>query len=382
MRVQEAFDAVDQVTLQLVHVLQPFAPHPLAALRTVAPRRFSGLVATDVNVLRREQLHDLQEHVLQELERPFVARAEVAVAVRLSVASQLGIGCRHLLRMARHLDLGNHLDMPQPGVLHDLADLLLRIEAAPGARIVRLAVAAVAFPPALPVLVGPPRRELRQAGVTVNLDAPSGAVGQVHVQAVELEERHGVDLTLDELHRPEMAAHVDHEAAVGETRRILDRAAGDLLRASVVRELQQGLHGVEGARRRPRRHRDPARRDLQPVGLLRGDAARRGVDPNFEIGTPLSGLPPAQPVEAGGQFRRQNVAVRRPDRIGKRLSRTEGPLPLNVGDGNGNHAPRGGGFRRSLPDRLRPHCLRLRRSGDRRHRKQDGESPAEYPSHG
>ena len=51
------------------------------------------------------------------------------------------------------------------------------------------------------------------------------------------------------------------------------------------------------------------------------------------------------------------------------------------GDVKGKDGPRGG-CRRPLRDRRRPQCLRLRRSGDRRHRKQDGESPAEYPSHG
>ena len=64
-----------------------------------------------------------------------------------------------------------------------------------------------------------------QNGILLALDAPCGVVRQVPVEGVQLQPRHLVNVRLERLNRPEIAAHVMHEAADGERRAVLDVAA-------------------------------------------------------------------------------------------------------------------------------------------------------------
>ena len=59
------------------------------------------------------------------------------------------------------------------------------------------------------------------------MDAPALVVGEVQVQGVELQSRGAVDVGLDGLDGEEVARDVEHHAAVGEARCVLDLHGGD-----------------------------------------------------------------------------------------------------------------------------------------------------------
>ena len=80
--VEEALDAGDQITLQLFRRVQPFLLHPLLAEPAVGPVALRGLIAADMDVLRRENIHDFEQDRFQELEGIFIAGAKVAAGPR------------------------------------------------------------------------------------------------------------------------------------------------------------------------------------------------------------------------------------------------------------------------------------------------------------
>ena len=166
-----------------------------------------------MNVFRGEEFHHLLEYVLQELERRVVADAEVVVNMRLSRARQVGIDRQHLLRVARHLDFGNHRDMQRIGIGHHFADVVLRVESAVGVRVVTPAIGPPGVEPRLPSLDRTPSRELGQLGITVDLDAPPRTVRQMPMEAVEFERGHHPQLFFHKLLAEEVARLVQVHAA-------------------------------------------------------------------------------------------------------------------------------------------------------------------------
>ncbi len=245
--VQVALDAAHEVALQLVDILQSLAAHALPALGAGAPVGLGRLVAADVDILRGEEPDHLVEHVFEELERRLAAHAEVRRGVGLARAREGRVDGQHLLAVARHLDLGDHLDVALAGILHHLADVVLGVETAVRLGVVAPAVAGAAPAPCGPVGVGAPGGDLRELGIAVDRDAPARGVGQVPVHAVELVAGHQVELLHDELLRAEVARDVEHQAAPGEARGVGDLHRGDAP-AEAVGHLQQRLHAVEDAR--------------------------------------------------------------------------------------------------------------------------------------
>ena len=121
-----------------------------------------------------------------------------------------------------------------------------------------------------------PGADLGQPRIALDLDAPALIVGQVPVQGVELVQREQVDELLDELLGHEMPGNVEHHAAPGEARRVLDLDARDrpihalhnrLPEDGRGQELAQRLHAVEEAGGLWRADRDLLRRHAQPVAL-------------------------------------------------------------------------------------------------------------------
>ena len=142
-----------------------------------------------------------------------------------------------------------------------------------------------------------------------------------------------------------MAAHVDHEAAVAEARRVVDRAAGDLGQTAVVADLQQALHGIEEAGRGAGQGRHTPRRDLQPVGFVRGETPVAGFEPQLQIGTLLAGRLPAERREVGRQVvGRRSLAARHADFKTDRRLQTVKALGPHIGSRSGNHPAHGGGL--------------------------------------
>ena len=114
--------------------------------------------------------------------------------------------CRHFyFRHNRHAALG--------GIVHQFAQLPLRVVAAVCAGLALLHVTAVAVPPFLPRGIGAPRPELGEARITLYFHAPAGGIREVQVQAVEFVARHHVDLLLQKFNGEEVARNVEHHTA-------------------------------------------------------------------------------------------------------------------------------------------------------------------------
>ena len=164
--------------------------------------------------------------------------------------------------VAGHLDLGHDLDVPRGRVRHDVARLLLRVEAAVQPRLAGLRVD-VGLRGACPGRHAPRahRGELR---ILLDLQAPGLVVGQVPVQHVELVQRHPVDELLDVLGRLVVARGIEHEPAPGKARRVVDLHGADLRDAALRRDHREQLPQRHGAVEEPRRC---ARRDGAPSGV-------------------------------------------------------------------------------------------------------------------
>ena len=63
---------------------------------------------------------------------------------------------------------------------------------------------------------------LLQLGIPLALDAEALVFAEVPVEDVHLHRGHAVDVALDHVDRLEVAAHVDHQAAPGEARLVLN----------------------------------------------------------------------------------------------------------------------------------------------------------------
>ena len=194
-----------------------------------------------MDILRGEQVDDLRQHILQESEGSLLAHTEVAMPVRLARTREFRISRQHLFAMSRHLDFRNHLDVPFFGVCQQLADILLRVIPPVGSRRILLTIPGTGLAPVHPRAVGPPCRELRQPRITVNLQAPSGAVGQVQVHLVQLQQRHGIHLFHQEFLGAEMSGHVEVQSPVYEARPVVHRAAHQPAVPPLLRHLQEGL---------------------------------------------------------------------------------------------------------------------------------------------
>ena len=253
---EERPDAVHQVALQFIDVLQSLPPHPGGTFGAGAPTLFRSLVAADMDIFRREEPDHFGEHALKEFE----------VRVGFAAAREFGVNGQHLLAVPRHLDLGNHLDMQGTGVFDHFADVVLRVIAPGRRRVVAVAVAFAAEVPSLPVGIGTPGGDVGQGGVFFDFDAPSGSVGQVPVEAVELVARHEVELTFDELLVAEMARDVEHEAPVTEARGVHDRD-GRNAAAVVPGQLCERLESVEQPCGIGGRERDLCAGDVETVAF-------------------------------------------------------------------------------------------------------------------
>ena len=170
----------------------------------------------------------LTDHVVDEVVRDVLgdaqrAEADVRAGVerrRDPVAVQLRVRGERRVGVARHVDLGDDLQIPRGGVPDDLLVLGLGVVAAlPAADLRRAAV----------------RGEPRPG---VDGDAPALVVAQVQVQLVDLVEGELVDVALDLVDGEEVPGDVEHRAAVGvargcprwcRPRRATGRAAGVLL---------------------------------------------------------------------------------------------------------------------------------------------------------
>ena len=282
---------VREPALQLVFVLEPELANPRLCERARLPLGLRRLVAADMDPASREQRHHFRQHVLIEADGRVSGIEDVLVHAPahpdgegVAAVAELGIRGNGGLGMTRHLDLRHDRHEARAGVGHDLADVVLRVEAT-----VRLAVE----PPLGRVPIGPADDRLRAPGahlgetrVLLDLEPPPLIIGQVPVKAVELIERREIDELLHELLRHEVASHVQVDAAPREPREVLDRDSGDAPRHAGHfglpenrgrEELAQGLDAVERAGRPVGANRDAGPADVEPIPLV-SETGEGGVE--------------------------------------------------------------------------------------------------------
>ena len=232
--VEEFLYALGYVALQVVlgrAVLIVFETQLLdagLAGGALLPTQFGALVAADMNVFRGENIHHLEQYVFDKFEGLVLTGAEHIVAdaplsrnlIRATGAAQLGVGGQGGHHVAGQVDFGDDGDTQVGGILHDVAQLVLRIESAVGGVVVVVP------------LFGNHRfaahaAHLGQAGVFLDFDAPALVVGEVPVQRVELVHGHDVENAFHLVGREEVAGYVQVEAAVSESRSVVDGCAGN-----------------------------------------------------------------------------------------------------------------------------------------------------------
>ena len=125
--------------------------------------------------------------------------------------------------VAGHFNFGNDRDVEFLGVGHDIANLVLRIEI----RAVLLVGPILAVFQIGIIGIGARSSHGRQFRIFLHFDAPALVVGQVPVEEIHLVISHDAQHLLDFLDREEVAAHVEHETAIGEARRVVDGNAGN-----------------------------------------------------------------------------------------------------------------------------------------------------------
>ncbi len=214
--------------------------------------------------------------------------------------------------MAGDVDFGHDADMPRGRIGHDVAYLLLRIEAAvAGVPLTRPGVGQLA-------LSATPAADFRQLGIRLDLDAEAVVVAKVPVEQVEFVHRHEVDEPLDELRAEEVPRIVQHEPPPAEARLIDDLAAGDFPLDATLhgagkdlhrQKLLQRLDAVEHAGGRGATDFDVFRSDPQSVAFFASNARNRPLVRDQNKSTVARrkdagrapGMDPVTGVEHGGQ---------------------------------------------------------------------------------
>ena len=253
MGVKESLHALGEIPLQtclrllVTIVFQAQVLDALLATRTFLPPHLRSLVAADMNVFRRENLHQFRQHTLHERERLLLAGTQDIVEdapmalhlVRTTRASQFRISLQRAKHVARHVDLGNHRDKPLLRIAHNLLQFLLRVAAAVRRPVINRRVASQ-------YRIVTHRALLRQLRIAVDGHAPALVVGQMPMETVHVVHRHRVEVLLHKLHAEEMARHVEVHAPVGKARRILNNSGWkDGLALQSRQRLAQGLNTIE-----------------------------------------------------------------------------------------------------------------------------------------
>jgi hypothetical protein len=271
-------DAADEPALQRVLVGHAAFTHQLLRPRIRPPLVLRALVATDVHEGGGEELDDLVEDVAEELDRALLhvehVRVDAPFGPRLQLCprdAEVGVRSDRRLRVAGELDLGHDGDAPRGRIRHDLADVVLRVEAA-----VRPAVHRGVGPGAHLGLRSPPAH-LGEERIPADLDPPSLIVREMEVQDVETVHRQEIDETQDLPGGDEVPRHIEHGTAPPERGSVLDQHRGGRPRDprdgstavdGVREQLQEGLRPPIPAAVRGGPDLDPVRCHLEPVRLV------------------------------------------------------------------------------------------------------------------
>ena len=334
--VEEPFHLVVEPRLQLRFGLQAVFLHAFLAVGAPLPVLHVHLVAADVYVFVGEEVENLAPHVLAEANHLVLSgaqgRREDGAPARLWEARKAVVVGDGGQAVARHVDFGNDVNAPCPGVGHDVAHLLLRVEAA----ILLLSPLVRAYPVGGKVEVGvvfghgtahadrvlvverAPAAALREQRILLDLDSPALVVGQVPMELVDFIECEHVEQLLHLIHREEVARAVEFHAAPFEAGLVgdADIGQGPLAAADspagldvVGEELAQGGYSVDDATIVVARDGHALRVDTQPVASGDALSGHRKADVafafvvDFDLTTCRSGQQRGEIVGRGAQLR-------------------------------------------------------------------------------
>ena len=147
--------------------------------------------------------------------------------------------------MARHLYLWDYLNVARSCIAYDILDIFLCVIATVCTWCILMTILTVVIhPPLCPIRLCAIRGFIGQTRVFLHLHAPSTTIGEVPVEAVELEISHRIKLFLQEVLCPEVARAVNHQTTISETRGILHLYTSYL---TILFELAKGLQTIEQA---------------------------------------------------------------------------------------------------------------------------------------
>ena len=175
------------------------------ALRAGLPLLGRSFVATDMDDLRWEDVHNLREHTFYKIVNLRIAHAEhifihapiVAHLIRAASATQLGIAGQSSQHMAGHIDLGHNGDVALGSISHYVASLLLGVESAVRNAIIQVGIGAQCG-------ARTHGADGSEFGESLDLYSPSLVVGKMPVESVHIVHGQQVDVLLYEIDREEM----------------------------------------------------------------------------------------------------------------------------------------------------------------------------------
>ena len=234
-----------------IDVLQSQLGNLGLAVGTLLPTVLRTLVATDVDVVRREDVHNLVDNVLGKLQclglagtHNLIYNAEVlAYLVRTAGAAEVVVGCKGSLHVARHINLGDNGDVAFGSVAYNLACVVLCVVARNRHVVVLARVGGGDGARAL-------RANLCKLRILLYFNAPALVLGEVPVEVVDVVHGEHVDELLEVVDAEEVATAVDHKRTVGKARSVADVGCRQRYLLGVLNDrqsLHDGLQAIEHA---------------------------------------------------------------------------------------------------------------------------------------
>ena len=180
------------------------------ASRTFLPTYLRALVATDVDIFRREKVAYFGKHILKELHGLFFSYAKYIIRyapispdlIWPSGTSEFRICCQSCQHVSWKVDFRNDGDSLCCSVFYDFANLVLGI---PHAFSVWSVVILFAFEDVPDDGLLSDGAHLGQFRIFLDLHSPTLVVGKVPVESVELVYFHDVEVSLDGIHSEEVS---------------------------------------------------------------------------------------------------------------------------------------------------------------------------------
>ena len=267
MLMGKILDTLDHIALQFLDLYQALSLHPGLTIRTDFPVILTCLISTDMDIFAWEHLKDFQKDIFQELISALFSRTQFPLisSAILQTASQLRISGTGLIIMSRQLYFRNDLNMSFGCERQNLSDILLCIVTAISSRcsfIDKISSCFIYFP--IPeIFHRAPCCVLSQTWICINLQAPARIVNQMEMETVKLEKSHHFQLLKNKGFTLIMAAFVQHDSTMLETRPVKNSAATDCIVQS--RYHLNGLTGIEHSLRICRHNRNLLLSYFQPV---------------------------------------------------------------------------------------------------------------------